>query len=390
MQAPWSPDPDTSPDSLAQAKLEAAFCLGRLDGRLQHLPTFTAAIFACQALRRIWDAVDQSLASDRAISEPANPRLTWLDLCLATDDPLLDLVVEQLTTLPFTAFAARQMQRVRFGRHTQSDDRNWRHVLSSGTNIWRAAPSHESADDPFDRMMRCLVHASEQPLFQQGRPDFLLVQGSPNGPQATGFEGHRAQSWALSLTLLPMLPGFGLATQALPLAGAIPRQCLRQDLHLVDRTHALFAALHRAALLALADLEEAEALAARGQAALPDLRSTSKAPQAWQLIAGFGGLRRGQLAACLGTTLAGVDQALARLSETGLITRAPDDPRGAFRVRQISDYSDGQDTDLACLPTLKPEAYPSIVALEDAMATIQALMPSIPNEPEDDMDDPAD
>jgi hypothetical protein len=390
MQLLWSPEAEISPESLAQAKLQAALSLGRLDGRLHSLAPDTAAIFACQTLRRMWHAVEQSLASDRAISEPANTRWTWLDLRLATHDPLLELVLERLATLPFTAFAAKTMQMLRSHLDPVGDDQDWRHILSSGADIWRAESDPEPAGDPFERVMRCLVDASEQPLFQQGRPDFLLVQGSPNGPQATRFEGHRAQSWALSLTFLPMLPDFGLATQALPLAGSIPRQCLRQDLHIVDRTHALCAALHRATLLALADLEEAEALAARLHAALQGLRSTSKAPQAWFLIAGLGGLRRGQLAACLGTTLAGMDQALTRLHEAGLIARSPDDPRGAYRVRQTSDYSDGQETDLAFFPAQKPEVYPSIMALEDAMATIGALMPSIQNEPEDDMNDPAD
>jgi hypothetical protein len=389
MQSLSSPEAEISSESLTQAKLQAALSLGRLDGRIHSLAPDTAAIFACQTLRRVWHAVEQSLASDRAISEPTNTRLTWLDLRVATLDPLYELVLERLAALPCTAFAAKTMQMLRSSRHTPGAERDWRHILSAAADIWPAASGPEHADEPFNRVMRCLAHASEQPLFQQGRPDFLLVQGSPKGNQATRFEGHRAQSWALSLTLLPLLPGFGFATKALPLAGTIPRQCLRQDLHLVDRTHALCQALHRAAFLALADLEEAEALAARGQAALQGLRSTSKAPQAWFLIAGLGGLRRGQLAVCLGTTLAGMDQALTRLHGAGLIARSPDDPRGAFRVRQISHYSNNQGTDLAFFPALKPEIYPSIVALEYAMATIDALIPSIPNEPEDDMDNSA-
>lgn len=168
--------------------------------------------------------------------------------------------------------------------------------------------------------------AQDHPDFVDGERGSATIAG-PDGPILVETRGAIGHVWALGLAASPALARAGWSRGALPLFGSVPRRCLRPGLTADAVTQHWAAALAAAAEAALADLDEAVQLDGRAHAALTTRRH-SRAYEAWALLAGLGALRRSQLAAALQITLAGADQALARLSEAGLIRRP--DPRGPY------------------------------------------------------------
>jgi hypothetical protein len=369
----WPLESAVEADELLAAKLRAARLLGRLDGELSGLGGLAAEIFAGLALRRSWAAVGLALNREQA-REQAVPlhrperRHSWLDSELAAPDGLRDLWLAHCATLPLLAGPAAALQKLLPPALEPDDEAEV--ALQEALAHWAVRAPKAPPADPFEALMTSLAHASASPRFQQGRPEYLRIARSDGVAHAAAYEGHRAQSWALALTCLAALPGFDLATRALPLAGAVPRLVLRQDLHADDRCLGLCEALAKAAIGALEDMAQAHSLARRATEALPDIRASSRAPQAFALIAGLGGLRRQQLAALLGSTEAGADQALARLQQAGLIGRLPGDRRGAFHVLTKS-----RAPDFIWAESLSATLPASVAALDAALAILDALLP---------------
>ena len=168
--------------------------------------------------------------------------------------------------------------------------------------------------------------AQDHPDFVDGERGSATIAG-PDGPlvfEALGAIGH---VWALGLAAPPALSRAEWSRVALPLFGSVPRRCLRPGLSADAVTLSWAEGLADTAKAALPDLDDALQLQRRARQAMTTRRH-SRAVDAWALLAGLGALRRSQLAAALGLTLAGTDQALARLREAGLIRRP--DPRGPY------------------------------------------------------------
>jgi hypothetical protein len=177
-----------------------------------------------------------------------------------------------------------------------------------------------------------LLAAHAHPDFVDGERGSVTI-ASPAGPVVFTIQGAIAHAWALGLAAPAALAHGDWSSGPLPLFGSVPRRCLRPGLCTDAVTRHWADALADAAETALGDLDDAVRLTAVAHAALTTRRN-SRAHDAWALLAGLGGLRRSQIAAALGLTLAGADQALTRLNEAGLIHRP--DPRGPYMATRIS------------------------------------------------------
>jgi hypothetical protein len=316
------------------AVARAALLIGQLGGALAHISPEIRHFYAIRSVRR---ALEASLA---AAGQPVSlGALTgWIARTHAPPAP------PDATRVPADALAAVVLDRLQRWP--------WPPLADAANLVADACPQLLRPLDRTHRAMLARVLAEADTLFDapalpapalpvaallaaQAHPDFVdgergtATIASPAGPVVIETRGAIGAVWALGLSapLALARAGWSAGQLPLPLFGSVPRRCLRPGLGTQAITRHWADALADAAETALEDLDDAARLERRANAALTTRRH-SRAPDAWALLAGLGGLRRSQLAAALGLTLAGADQALARLSEAGLIRRP--DPRGPY------------------------------------------------------------
>jgi len=316
--------------SLAVAR--AALLVGRLDGALAHTAPEIRQTFAIRSVRR---ALEANLAAAgqpvslgaltgwiaRTHAPPAPP-----DATRVAADALAAVVLERLQRFPWAPLAdAAALVARACPQLLRPLDRAARADLARIAN--EAETLFEAPALPAPVLpVAALLAAQAHPDFVDGERGTATI-ASPTGAVVIETRGAIGAVWALGLAAPPALARAEWSRGALPLFGSVPRRCLRPGLSADAVTRYWADALADTAEAALVDLDDSVRLAARAHAALTTRRH-SRAPDAWALLAGLGGLRRSQLAAALGLTLAGADQALARLSEAGLIHRP--DPRGPY------------------------------------------------------------
>lgn len=314
------------------AVARAALLIGRLDGAVSHISPEVRHLFAIRSVRR---ALQASLA---AAGQPvALGALTgWIarthaappppDASRVAPDALAAVVLARLqrwSWLPLAeaanlvADACPQLLRP-LDRAARAD---LARVADAADTLFEA-PALPAPALP----VAALLAAQAHPDFVDGERGSATIAG-PAGPVVIETRGMIGAVWALGLAAPPALARGEWSRFPLPLFGSVPRRCLRPGLGANAVTHSWAGSLGEAAEAALADLDDAVRLAEVARAALTTRRH-SRAPETWALLAGLGALRRSQLAAALRLTLAGADQALARLSEAGLIRRP--DSRGPY------------------------------------------------------------
>ena len=314
------------------AVARAALLIGRLDGALAHIAPEIRQIFAIRSVRR---ALQASLVAagqpvllgaltgwlSRSDAAPPSPDPTRVPA-----DALAAVVLDRLQRCPWAplaeaancvAKACPQLLRP-LDRAARAD---LARVLAEADALFEA-PALPAPTLP----VAALLAAQNHPDFVDGERGSATIAG-PAGPVVVETRGAIGAVWALGLAAPPALARAEWSRSALPLFGSVPRRCLRPGLSADAVTRYWAEALADMVEAALADLDDALQMERHARAALTTRRH-SHALDAWALLAGLGGLRRSQLAAALGLTLAGADQALARLSEAGLIHRP--DPRGPY------------------------------------------------------------
>ena len=128
----------------------------------------------------------------------------------------------------------------------------------------------------------------------------------------------RGAAWAVSLAIAMRPQLFGLGAAPLALAGLAPRAAFRPD-----PEDPLPATLREAVTTACghlrADLDAIRSGMALADAQLSGLYASSRAPDAWCLLAGLGPLTRAELARALGVTKRTASQAALALGQAGLV-----------------------------------------------------------------------
>lgn len=355
--------------AVGYALARAALAIGRLDGALAQIFPDIRAIFAMRSVRR---ALQASLA---AAGQPvALGALTgWIARTHGPPTP------PDPARIPADALAAVVLERLQRG--------SWAPLAEAAALVARACPQLLRPPDRAARAELARVLQEANALFEppplpapalpiaaliaaQGHPDF--VDGARGMTTFAGRDravvietrGAIGAVWALGFAAPGALTRAGWSRIALPLFGSVPRRCLRPGLGTDAVTHHWAEALADAADAALADLDDAVRLAGVAHAAL-STRRHSRALDAWALLAGLGELRRSQLAAALGMTLAGADQALARLGEAGLIHRP--DPRGPY-VAATTPPAPASPLTIDLPPT------GAVAEVDDALAAIDRLL----------------
>jgi hypothetical protein len=325
-------DGDIDGPDTALALARAALQIGRLDGAVSHISPEILGFYAVRSVRR---ALQASLAAaghpvslgalrgwiGRTHGPPASP-----DTGRVSADALACVVLARLQRGPWAPLAEGATLVARACPHLLRPlDREERVELD------RVADEADILFEPpplLAPMLPSLIAAQAHPDFVDGERATTTIT-APQGPLVVETRGAIGHAWALGLAAPPALSAGGWSRVALPLFGSVPRRCLRPGLSPAMTNFYWANALNDAAEAALEDLEDAVRLTRTAQAALTTRRQ-SHARDVWALIAGLGSLRRSQVAAAFGMTLAGADQALARLTEVGLIQRP--DPRGPYIV----------------------------------------------------------
>jgi hypothetical protein len=317
-------------EGLALAR--AALLIGRLDGAVSQISPEIRHLFAIRSVRR---AFQTSLAAAgqpvslgaltgwiaRTHAAPAAPDATRVPA-----DALVAVVLDRLQRWPWPPLAdAAALVARACPQLLRPLDRTARadlaRVLAEADTLFDT-PALPAPTLP----VAALLAAHAHPDFVDGERGTATI-ASPTGAVVIETRGAIAHVWALGLAAPAALARASWSRGALPLFGSVPRRCLRPGLGPEAVTRHWAEALAYTAEASLSDLDDALQMERHARGALTTRRH-SRAIDAWALLAGLGALRRSQLAAALGLTLAGADQALARLSEAGLIRRP--DSRGPY------------------------------------------------------------
>ncbi len=173
------------------------------------------------------------------------------------------------------------------------------------------------AEDPLGALVDLTGQLTEQETgFLEGGSETYFAAGRAfSRPPARGG----AWAAALAVSLRPQL--FALGAAPLALAGVAPREAFSSFRERSIPT-ILAEALRTGAAAVRTDIIGARAAVDLGQARLAGANRSSRARDAWLLLAGLGPLTRAEIARALGVTKRTASQAAAMLEKAGLIAPA--------------------------------------------------------------------
>lgn len=191
------------------------------------------------------------------------------------------------------------------------------------------------------------------------------------GPVAVPLATQQSQGWALGLIVGEMFVDLAMMRRPVPFAGGIAPQALRGDCAPEVRLLRLASDIGQGTSELLGDLETARRLVSRAEAALVDVRSTSRAPAVFALIAGLGLVTRGEVCDGFKMTAAGADGVLAKLLAARLIARRPG-RAGGFCVAAEAGAALGS----SLTGLINDQAATDTDELDAAMADLDRLLAS--------------
>jgi hypothetical protein len=181
----------------------------------------------------------------------------------------------------------------------------------------------------------------------------------------------RTPLWAIDLVAGAALSGSAPGTVPLPCPGALRAEALAPWLWPRERGILVAEALESSAERLARLVEQARTRHHHMTSTLADLRSNSRAPLLYTLLAGFGPLRPGQIERALHLSKNGARELVKSLKTAGLaeIERH----RGQVLIRASLAGGTGRETDpgVDLSPVLSAE---SLAEFDDAMAAIDRLL----------------
>ena len=286
--------------------------IARIDGALPFISPRHAAVLAGRALRRLWASHAQAYPFEN-LGPDHDPGPHAAELVrthhTAERDDFLSWITRRAS--PPLADAARS-------------------VLAAKGVPETFARAYALADTALDRLEAMLP--SEDPLAALVA---LVTQltvdetGFLEGGSETYIAGGRAYSrpagrggaWAAALAVAVRPQLFALGPAPLALAGLLPREAF-QSLRERAIPTILAEALHTGATAVRTDIIAARAATDLGKARLAGTNRSSRAHDAWLLLAGLGPLARAEIARALGVTKRTASQAATTLEDAGLIAAA--------------------------------------------------------------------
>lgn len=349
---PLRSDEDAPIETLMAARVRAALTWGQLQGRLAHLPPEVAHQF-CAALARLllvealagsgFSGANSWFSAWFAGLEPVPDATAHVaaPASLIADTLLAELSLSAWAPLADTATQIRAAAHFHRGEgthaqhhpqhHPQQDQREDAPAVAVAEAARLAEPpADDRTDDPgdepgddwplaaLDRLHRA---AAASPHFAPTERSYQLLP-LPAGP--VSFEQTRTATplWALDLLAGPLIARSAPATRPLPLPGAVRAEALRPELWPRERAILTAEAAGKTAQRLSDQLDAAHASVRDMQEAMTVLRSTSRAPLLYRLLAGFGPLRPLQIEKALGVSKNGVRDLVTALVKAGLAERA--------------------------------------------------------------------
>jgi hypothetical protein len=376
---PLASDADATDHELAQAQAECALALGRLDGLLTGLAPDEASLFCMRLLRlTLISALEQAGFIDTEMrfdwwfsGLDRGPEETALTSCSAhavVRALLDDLGRHSWQPLAEAAQTIARAARFVTDRPESSGDMLARDAIAAGCTFVAQVAAGAESPLPFsglshlgDLLRQDPMFApveSEARVFNVAGRDVLLDQRAPRTPL-----------WAVDAILGALFAAGGFCRPALPFPGAISAESLGGHLWANERgvVEARALAASTARLTRLITTTSAQIGIIRER--LGHLRSSSRAPQVWYVLAGFSSLGVDQLEAAASVSRRGtyaVADALVAASvarrETikGKVLLVAEEPRP--RVHMLLSQQS------APLPS------PALAEFESAMAEIDRLL----------------
>ncbi|MEE4451600.1 hypothetical protein [Novosphingobium resinovorum] len=366
---------DEFPVDGASRQVEAVtmFLLGRLDGALRYCPQPVQRIFAGRMLRR---AMIAALRQEGHAFTDARFQTWFAGLSTLSDPParharspraVCEAILAEMShgTWPLLAdIAARIRPALRAPLDLDADRarQDALDVTAQARSIIERCMNSGIAS-PLDALRTLHGEIASSPLFAPSAqaPALLKV-----GQRQVNLERPSACSprWALEMLFGEWLRAQDVLPCALPLPDIVRLDTLGTNAP--DAARALRAAALESALRDLLTCLGESARSESQCRSILEHRSTSRAPAAFELLAGFGAMRSSQIETMLGASRLGVRGMLASLQDSGLVVRLKISGAYMFDAPHISTEAG---------PVHRDEEQPafSSAALDEYAASLSAL-----------------
>lgn len=325
---PLQSDEDAPLEDLMAARVRAALAWGQLHGKLSHVPPQVAHQF-CATLTRLilvealahsgFSGVDGwfPLWFSGLAPVPGTTAQTTTPAALVAGTLLSELSLSAWEPLGQAAAQIRAAARFDQDSHHAVPEIPPAFAVEEATRL--AEPHARGTEDdwPLAALDRLHGAAAASPHFAPAERSRQLL-ALPSGPVA--FEQARPAMplWALDLVAGPLIARSNPGFPPLPLPGTVRAEALRPELWPRERAILVAQAAEKAAQRASEQLDAAYARVQAMQAAISSLRSTSRAPLLYRLLAGFGPLRPLQIEQALAVSKNGARDLVAALVKAGL------------------------------------------------------------------------
>lgn len=375
------------------AQAEAMFALGRLDGALRFLPDSAARILAARLLRECliaalrqeghmftpprfhaWFAGLTTLTdpAERVNADPRPPRAMTAailgELSLSSWEPLASLA-----DMMAPAFLA-------VGDGASGSGHGDAHTLMEDARELLEFVESPPSPLPFDILAKLHGAVAGSTAFS---PSERVLTQLPAGDCQITIERSGAPSprWALEVQLGAWLKAAGFLSSALPLMGLIRLDALVEDED-GDAPTARANALAEVATALFGAIVEARALADQHDAVRVARRSSSRVPELFALLAGFGTMRSSQLACLLGASRLGLSKMLGHLDDVGVLRRSTIASVHLYSI--VPGRSDDETTREPPTPLMLSSG--AVAEYDAAMAHAEAVLARIGADSDDEDD----
>ena len=323
------------PATVDSARCAAAYvALARLDALVAGLDACEARLFALRLVRHSLIAAlgaagypDAAMRFDDWAGLTGAPPSPSLNTVLSVSDVVRTIVAllrandwPPLTAaLDLVHSAAPHLQRAADPHAPAADLDAEGTLLAMAAAGGTLAAECERGAAPLTAMLTALAGDAFAGLAP-GDPEPLILEHRGER-RALRRAAEPSRAWLLGACIGGWLAATGVMRRPLPLFGGVPAGALRGDLDTVERRDLLADTLAATAVSLTAELLWAQRVTEVGELRFSNHRVTSRAAEALAAIAGFGTLRRRQLATGLGMTLPGADLVVAKLRAAKLIER---------------------------------------------------------------------
>lgn len=325
---PLQSDDDAPHEALMTARARAALAWGVLQGSLAHVPSEVADHFCCGLIRRaLIDALAQTgfPGTDARFScwysglEPV-PGVTAH--AAAPASRVAETLLGELSLSawePLAGAAAKIRAAARFERNDWpgAPDTTPAFAAQEAARLAAQLDNNPDADWPLAVLDRLHSAAAGSPHFAPAERARQLLD-LPSGPAALEQTIPAMPLWALDLVAGSAIARGNPGTRPLPCPGAVRAETLRPELWPRERAILVADAARSAAQRLTGLLDAAYAIVKDMQEPVSRLRSTSRAPGLYRMLAGFGPLRPIQIEAALAVSKNGVRDLVAALIKAGL------------------------------------------------------------------------